>query len=89
MANVKSAGRSTGWPALHRDYMATPKLWTYQAADGWHGHIDWKDGTLARREGPFSTEAHAAVVISRKNGMAPPDDMLVQWNKETGRRDAG
>lgn len=63
--------------------MKPPKLWLYQGDGGrWFGHVDWKDGTKLKRKGPFDTEAQAGVIISRMNGMQPPDDLLEQWNRE-------
>jgi hypothetical protein len=63
--------------------MATPTLWIYQRDDGkWIGHVDWKDNTRIRRQGPFNTEAQAAVAISRMNGMEPPEDMVCQYERE-------
>jgi hypothetical protein len=59
-----------------------PTLWTYQSGERWAGHIDWHDGRQPKREGPFKSEATAAVVISRMNGKQPPDDMLRRWNAE-------
>lgn len=67
--------------------MSTPTLWIYEYRKGWAGHVDWKDGIKPKREGPFDTEAQAAVVISRMNGMQPPEDMLERWNQERNRKD--
>lgn len=59
--------------------MAT--LWIYEDGSGWAGHVDWKDGTLSKRQ-RGKTEAEAAVTISRMNGMKPPEDMLERWKEE-------
>jgi len=59
-----------------------PTLWTYQLDGKWFGHVDWKDNSRLRREGPFTTQAQAAVIISRKNGMEPPEEMLAQCEQD-------
>jgi hypothetical protein len=59
-----------------------PTLWTYELDGRWYGHVDWKDHSRLHREGPFRSEAEAAVVVSRKNGMEPPVDTLEQFKQE-------
>jgi len=67
----------------------TPTLWVYLGGDGWYGHIDWRNGTYSPTEGPFETEAQAAIAIARMYGMEPPKDMLAQWEREAVRRRGG
>jgi hypothetical protein len=60
----------------------TPTLWLYENDGRWFGHVDWKDKSPLKRQGPFKTEAEAGVVISRSNGMEPPEDLLRRFNNE-------
>ena len=54
--------------------MSEPTLWVYETDRGWMGHIDWHDDKPLKREGPFKSERQAQVVISRMNGMEPPEE---------------
>ena len=49
-----------------------PTLWVYELGQGWFAHIDWHDGALPIREGPFESEGQARRAVARMNGMEPP-----------------
>ena len=53
-----------------------PTLWTYKLDRGWYAHIDWHDHKPLKKEGPFVSEAQAVIVISRMNGMEPPEEVI-------------
>lgn len=67
----------------------TPILWVYLGGDGWYGHVDWRNGTYSPTEGPFETEAQAAITIARVHNMEPPKDMLAQREREVAREQEG
>lgn len=54
--------------------MSAPTLWVYETENGWGGHIDWHDGKRISGQSGFDSERQAAVVISRMNGMEPPEE---------------
>ena len=50
-------------------------LWVYQGnGNRWYGHVDFHDGLRPKRRGPFESERQAAVVVSRMNGLLPPEE---------------